>query len=168
MNIIFIITINQINILILIAFNRKTGKKINETNLWSNSMTKDILTKYAEGIACHNFDVRHNYNVRRIARHTWYVLYKNIGKVEKMDESKDIKYDRVRTVIIDNQGYMSCSCGYVQRMLMPCWHICAIIDKREYYIPSMFHVRWYKTFSYYYRPITNENMREQVLHWITY
>ena len=59
-------------------------------------------------------------------------------------------YDRVRIVSIDCEGFMSCSCGKVQMYMMPCRHICAIIDKKEYYIPSMFHIRWHKMFNYYH------------------
>ena len=33
---------------------------------------------------------------------------------------------------------------------MPCLHICAVIDKREYYIPSMFHIRWHQVYNYYH------------------
>ena len=76
---------------------------MNDTNLWSNSMTKDILTKYAEGIVCNNFDIRHNYYVRRIATNLWYVISKKIGKIHKLDNKKVINYDRVRKVIIDNE-----------------------------------------------------------------
>ena len=140
---------------------RKTSKKINETNLWSNSLTKETLTDYAEGIACNNFDTRHKYNVRQIDTYKWFVLAKNVGIMQKLDHNAAIKYDRVRKVLIDSEGYMSCSCGYVQRMLMPCRHICAVIGNPAYYIPSMFHVRWYKKFYYYYRPTYKEKVCER-------
>ena len=29
-------------------------------------------------------------------------------------------------------------------------HICAVIGKKEYYEPSMFHVRWHKLYNYYH------------------
>ena len=108
--------------------------------MWSNSLTKEILTDYAEGIACKNFDIRNKYNVRRIATDTWFVLSKNVGIIQKLDNNEVKKFDRVCKVLIDSEGYMSCSCGYVQRMLMPCRHICAVISNPAYYTPSMFHV----------------------------
>ena len=60
------------------------------------------------------------------------------------------QYDRVRIVSIDCEGFMSCSCGYVQMYLMPCRHICAVIDDKQLYAPSMFHIRWHKLYNYYH------------------
>ena len=67
-------------------------------------MTKDILTDYAEGIACNNFDIRHNYHVRRIATNTWFVLSKKTGNIQKLDNKQVKSYDRVRKVLIDYEG----------------------------------------------------------------
>ena len=53
---------------------------------------------------------------------------------------------------------MTCSCGYVQRMLMPCRHICSVIDKVENYVPSLFHIRWHKLFNYYYSKSANDSI----------
>ena len=73
-------------------------------------------------------------------------------------ESSSIKFDRVRIVLIDLEGFMTCSCGYVQRMLMPCRHICSVIDKVENYVPSLFHIRWHKLFNYYYSKNANDSI----------
>ena len=45
---------------------------------------------------------------------------------------------------------MSCSSGYVQRCLIPCRHVCAVIGKKEYYEPRMFHIRWHNLYNYYH------------------
>ena len=80
------------------------------------------------------------------------VIYKkSISGFPEKKKSSELVFQRVQTVTIDKDGYMTCTCGYVQRMLMPCTHICAVIDKPEYYVPSMFHIWWYKMFNYYYR-----------------
>jgi hypothetical protein len=130
------------------------GTNIHRNVLWSDSLTKEYLTSYAEGLACVNFDKRLHYNVRRQDDKSWYVMRKsttiNSDCVTSENSNKSIRFDRVRRVYIDPEGYMTCTCGYVQRHLMPCVHICAVVDKREYYVPSMFHVRWYKCFNYYY------------------
>ena len=34
---------------------------------------------------------------------------------------------------------------------MTCLHMCAMLGKKEYFIPSMFHIRWHKIFNYYHR-----------------
>jgi hypothetical protein len=45
---------------------------------------------------------------------------------------------------------MSCSYGYVQQFLMPCPHVCAVIQKQEFYVPSMFHIRRHQLYNYYH------------------
>ena len=58
---------------------------INRENLWSDSLTKDNLTVYAEGLACNNFNKNIFYNLRRLAKDTWYVLKKQqVRKVNKI------------------------------------------------------------------------------------
>ena len=130
------------------------GANIQRNVLWSDSLTKEYLTTYAEGLACVNFDNRLKFDVRRHDETSWYVLKKESGPGLKhnpaIDNSSSIRFDRVRRVYIDPEGYMSCTCGYVQRHLMPCVHMCAVIGKKEYYVPSMFHLRWFKCFNYYY------------------
>ena len=53
---------------------------------------------------------------------------------------------------------MSCSCGYVQRFLLPCRHICAVLDYIEYYEPSLFHIRWHKDFNYHHGNSLSRNI----------
>ena len=81
----------------------------------------------------------------------WFILSKNAGTGASHKAYEPMKYDRVRMVNISTDGYMSCSCGYIQRMLMPCRHVCAIINEAELYTPSLFHIRWYKLYNYYYK-----------------
>ena len=116
------------------------------------------MTGYAEGLACKNFQLKNKYHVRRVGSFNWMVMFKEIGK--KIDRTPDmpIKFDRVREVKVDTEGYMSCSCGYVQRMLMPCRHICAVLENIDNYVPSLFHIRWHKLYSYYYRNLEESDL----------
>ena len=124
---------------------------INKENLWSNSLTKNALTTYAEGLACKNFDQRIIYNVRRHSSNVWFVLKKEAGlNPPTLDQSQKLYYDRVRRVTLDPELNMSCSCGYIQRYLMPCPHMCAVVDHPEYMVPSMYHIKWHKIFNYYH------------------
>ena len=126
---------------------------VNNTNLWSSSLTKDVLTPYGEGLACDQFDQRIYYNVHRNDQYLWWVLNKKAGcpSADNMnDECSKVRFDRVRIVTIDVNEYMSCSCGHVQRFLLPCRHICAVLGYIEYYEPSLFHIRWHKDFNYYH------------------
>ena len=38
---------------------------INTSNIWSHSLTKDVSTKYDEGLTCNHFNLRHNHYIRR-------------------------------------------------------------------------------------------------------
>ena len=62
---------------------------MNTANLWSDSLTKDILTKYAEGLACVRFDMRNLYDVRLYKKHHWFVMKKCEQKTD--DKKKDKK-----------------------------------------------------------------------------
>ena len=54
------------------------ASKINSSKTWSNSLTKDYLTQYAEGSACSNFDSRRFYTTKYVGFHMWYVCYSKI------------------------------------------------------------------------------------------
>ena len=51
---------------------------------------------------------------------------------------------------------------------MPCRHICAVLKDIKYYDPAFFHIRWHKSFNYYYgnafsksiAPCTNETLNK--------
>ena len=55
---------------------RNMANNMNNNKLWSDSLTKNSLTTYAEGLACDNFDKRTIYNVWRNDVNTWWVLKK--------------------------------------------------------------------------------------------
>ena len=128
---------------------RTMASLINTENLWSDSLTNDVLIVYTEGLACNNFDKKTIYNVKRHKKYTWYVLKKSAAEECEPASTNQLSFDRVCMIII-HDGYMSCSCGSVHRYLMPCRHICDVITKREYYEPSMFHVRWHNIYKYYH------------------
>ena len=124
---------------------------MNKNKLWSNSLTKNYLTTYVEGLACDNFDKRTLYNIWSNDQNIWWVLKEPAGTMEYASyDSSKLLYDRVRIVSIDCEGFMSFSCGKVQLYLMSCRHICAVIEDKELYVPSMFHIRWHKLFNYYH------------------
>ena len=64
---------------VCISFLRTRVSLINTDNLWSDSLTKDVLKAYAEGLVCNNFDKKTIYNVRRHDEYAWYVLNKAAG-----------------------------------------------------------------------------------------
>ena len=52
------------------------ANNMNKNKLWSDSLTKNSLSTYAEGLACNNFDKRTLYNIWRNDENTWWVLKK--------------------------------------------------------------------------------------------
>ena len=103
-----------------------------------------MLTPYGEGLACAQFNKRINYNVHRNDKKLWWVSNKKAGcpsEDDMNDECSKVRFDRVCIVLIDVNGFMSCSCGHVQRFLLSCRQICAVLGYIEYYEPSLFHIR---------------------------
>ena len=135
--------------------------EINETKHWTRSSTSNFLTRYMEGIFLKNFDIRKIYHKSYIGNNCWYVLHKGVlNKILSTDNEEDIhfpmkkdgeaKYNRVRVVSIDNDGFITCSCGYVQRYLCPCRHVCCVLDREEFIRAELFHIRWWKHYNYYF------------------
>ena len=132
-----------------------SAKKINSTGNWTKSLTKDYLTEYAEGIACDNFDRRLKYVKKRIDDNTWLVCYSKFLTFDKEYDdsylSKPTKFVRLREVSLSQDNFMSCTCNYPKRWLMPCVHICTVIDSCELYTADLFHLRWWKHFNYMFK-----------------
>ena len=81
---------------------RNMAINMNKNKLWSDSLTKNALTAYAEGLACDNFDKRTLYNVWRNDANTWWVLKTAAGTIAYASyDSSKIVYDSVRIVSID-------------------------------------------------------------------
>jgi hypothetical protein len=133
------------------------AKNINTKKLWSISNTSSYLTKYAEGLMCDIYDRRALYTNVQISSHKWLVVHKN-----SLDESRnnlwntnhnhcEIKFTRLRQVSVDLEGFMTCSCEFPSRWLLPCSHICNVLNSNEYLVPELVHIRWWKHFNYLYK-----------------
>ena len=86
-------------ILVSIIKNALYGTCINTHKLRSNSNAKDVLTPYAEELACDNFDNKKYYNVHRNTSLSWFVLNKEVGSITSIDNSEStIRFDWVRIV----------------------------------------------------------------------
>ena len=80
-----------------------------------------------------------------------FVLSKDSGTAVGHILYEPMKHVRVHMVNISIARYMSCSCGYIQRMLMPCRYVCAIINEAEFYTASLFHIQWHKLYNNNYK-----------------
>ena len=121
-----------------------------ESNVaWSNSNVRDVLTPYALGLFCKNFDRQKDYYTTRISEYEWISLYKD--HFEKEDISFNCpSFIRVRKVTLSKNGFMNCDCGKTGEFLLPCAHICSVVKEDKYFTPDTFHVRWHHHFSYAY------------------
>ena len=115
----------------------------------SKCQVKDILTKYALGLFCKNFDRRLRYITIVINENEW--LVPHVAIFEK-DSSKTNtpQFQRIRKVTLDEKGFLNCSCGKTNEYLLPCVHICRIVNDESFFGPTQFHIRWHKDFCYYY------------------
>ena len=139
-----------------------SAQRINFTMTWTNSLTKDYLTDYAEGLSCKNFDRRKLYDCRYIGNHEWLVCYNHLfadDYTSAFSNIKPTKFLRVRKVWCEG-GHMSCTCCYEKRMLMPCVHMCSVIDDPSLYTADLFHIRWWKHFYFLYKTKVSETNRQ--------
>ena len=84
----------------------------------------------------------------------WLCYRKSItSKTSTPDDEKKPshpRYEHLRTVTVDADGYMSCTCGHVNQYMAPCIHIMAILDDQRYITADLFHLRWWKVYNYYF------------------
>lgn len=130
--------------------NMDRSSLIDKSVCWTTCGVKDIITKYALGLFCKNFDRRREYLSVQVDTNKWLVTHlTNISSHKK--ERSIPRFMRVRKVLLDKDGFMNCSCGRTNEYLLPCVHICKVVDKEEYFGPEQFHVRWHKDYNYYYK-----------------
>ena len=132
-----------------------SAKTINKTMTWTKTPCSTYLTEYAEGIACNNFDRRHCYTKRMSSNKNWLVCSSHIFE-DSYESQLDVsnqhptKFFRVRTVSIEDD-FMHCTCQFHMGWMMPCVHMCTVIDDVNFYEITMFHLRWWKHFRYLYK-----------------
>lgn len=138
-----------------ISFSERASS-LNKTNLWSLSGTGIFLTSYAEGLLCDNLSRSSQYIVCKASRNKWYAMYK-YEEESPHDNKATPKFRRVR-VIERDLNCLNCSCGYVQNMLLPCSHICAVIHfmGSECTLENI-HYRWYGHHAYQHATHINQD-----------
>ena len=116
---------------------------------WSRARVKNDLTKYSLGLFCKNFDKKENYFTVRVGENEWLSMFnEEFSKKESKMEAPFFK--RVRTIRLDKDGFLNCSCGKTGEYLLPCKHICSLVNDESYFSIDMFHVRLHKQFSLFH------------------
>jgi hypothetical protein len=153
--------------------NIEMAQGIHRNKNWSRSLTKDTLTTYQEGLAVKTFDSREKYIAIKKSNRTWLVApqaaidsfsTKNDQRKNEQQEGKYLitQYYRVRKVSIDCDGFMSCTCSYTYNYLAPCRHMMAVFQTSDYVVPSLYHLRWWEIFNYYYLTDFGKNQLPEV------
>ena len=138
-----------------------SAKKLNSKMTWTKTSSAAYLTEYAEGLACNTFDRRHLYYKKYVGNKTWLVCSSQIFEASYQslfDKNNDshTQFFRLRKVTVDGNNFMNCSCMYHVRWMMPCVHMCTVIEDLKYYEISMFHLRWWKHYRYLYKNISSQ------------
>lgn len=126
---------------------RERSKMLQRHKLWSSSITSNYLTTYAEGLVVDTWDKAiDSYLVCRVNKVTWYVLSTTFNEKEEYTVPRFV---RVRKVSIMHGNCMTCTCGRVQSMLLPCLHICSVFQDLGISIePGNIHYRWWTTHAF--------------------
>ncbi|KAG7344907.1 SWIM zinc finger domain protein [Nitzschia inconspicua] len=111
---------------------------------WPDMPTADFLTKYCQGMAEEQRDLRFVYTVVHAKTNEWWVYFPHTSSNGLSDPPM---FTRLRSVKLVEQKYLWCSCGLPSRMKYPCRHIYAVTQEVSL---NMFGVRWHSNFQYHY------------------
>ena len=136
--------------------NRSMEKAVQcHPNCSPSNETAEYLTPYAERKSKDIFDRKNQYHVTRYAANKWLVMHKSgkTGRRSNADRDRILitsAFDvpvctNTHNVTIDKSTQvMTCSCGLMKRLGLPCPHVGAVVNKRD---PEMFHYRWFNLYS---------------------
>ena len=141
--------------------NSQHGGKLDREVLWSKCAVKDILTKYALGIFCKNFDGKDEYVICEHGKNRWLVTHKSSFEKGNHGPSEIPKFIRIREIVLTDQLFLQCSCGRTTQYMIPCTHICKLVNNEEHFGPYQFHVRWHKNFAYLHNSNFGEHISKQ-------
>jgi hypothetical protein len=98
---------------------------------WSRARVKNDITKYSLGLFCKNFNKKRNYFTAQVGEHEWLSMY-NEGFSTKKSKMEAPSFKRLRTITVDRDGFMNCSCGKTSEYLLPCKHICSLVNNEVF------------------------------------
>lgn len=134
-----------------------------------------FLQMLLAGLTLKNFDLKDQYNCCYVGDRKWLLLSKIHSQDQHLDDEDSFfchdcipktypKYCRVYIVTIYSCGHMNCSCGYVQDYLGPCIHIMKVLNKIDNLVPSLFHIRWWKQYNYYFGSKFGNSQKLEKMH----
>ena len=113
------------------------------------------LTPFAEDKSKAIFERREDYHAIRYSKTQWLVMHKNgRNKHRSNKETSNVSFEDCFSIPAFTNVYnvslcltskkMSCSCGTITRIGMPCQHVYHITQERT---PEMFHIRWHTIYN---------------------
>jgi hypothetical protein len=139
--------------------------------LYTKTSTSDYLRRVAESILQQQIEQLENYVSLRVNETTWWV----IGSAPRKERGVLPSFSRIRTVTVDDNQKMHCSCGFIDRIGIPDRHIAHVATKFGVDWDSFTHhdvdIRFHHSYCRYIAtaddtaPITEEVMsiRDQLL-----
>ena len=125
--------------------NNQLQQQMEREVCWSRANVRNDITKYSLGLFCKNFDKKKNYHTVRVGEFEWLSLH--IEEFEKKNSKMEApSFKRVRTITLDKEGFLNCSCGKTGEYLLPCKHICSVVNEDKYFSLESIHIRWHKQF----------------------
>ena len=130
---------------------KEAAKEYVSTEVWSTLPSTKLLCKRAQGLIESEWPLRKNYAVRRTPgkKKSWDVVYH--PSLERTTCKTPIPiYRRTRTVTMGKDRRLSCPCGSMNQIGLPCVHMNAVIvfEVEDYAGPSHFDtsVHWWKSY----------------------
>jgi hypothetical protein len=116
----------------------KALQQVSSVPLWSNTLTRSVVTRYAKGILQQQYTLACNpcFNCVRTDNTMWLVR----GGIEKGLRGTPVpKFVRTRTVS-QVGSFLLCSCGFFQPFGLLCRHLFVVLERGPR--PSDYDTRW--------------------------
>ena len=130
------------------------AKALNATQMWSLTATNQLVSKYAEGMISFQWCKKDLYMSIRIDSRTWWVMLIIMDGDVAIPQDASSSHPRFRRIQIihwdEHTNCLLCSCGYFNRIGLPCRHIFHITGK---ICITDVAIRWHKSYNYHFGKI---------------
>ena len=117
-------------------------REINLNKTWTRSLTKHMLTSYAEGLSVACYDRSVQYSLSYIRTGIWLVAHLSIFNLDEERDPLPLQYVRVPRVEVRGD-VLTCTCKKYIQTLRPCSHMAAVFRSLGKELePSHYHIRW--------------------------
>ena len=131
------------------------SKRMRSYSTFSRSLTRNLITDYADLRVCKLCDNSHKVTSIYIGNGVWHcistqVLNDFMTQTGLVNVNSKPQYVNIRTVRIEGK-YMTCTCNDIFFFQSPCIHIASILKETIGITPNMIPIRWWYHFLYYHK-----------------